>query len=153
MPASSLVVVDTDILIDVSREIDAAITALQHIEHSSSLAISVVTQMELIVGCRDNSELQILEKFLSRFQILALNEQTSSVAVNLMRDYRFVAVAPVDKEPTRLSLHTSVGFTFLSTLISILMSFTPFARTVQKLHPDKTCSRSEAQTFPMAHLW
>ena len=88
MPASSLVVVDTDILIDVSREIDAAITALQHIEHSSSLAISVVTQMELIVGCRDNSELQILEKFLSRFQILALNEQTSSVAVNLMRDYR-----------------------------------------------------------------
>ena len=88
MPASSLVVVDTDILIGVSREIDEAITALQHIEHSSSLAISVVTQMELIVGCRDNSELHILENFLSRFQILALNEQTSSVAVNLMRDYR-----------------------------------------------------------------
>jgi hypothetical protein len=32
MPASSLVVVDTDILIDVSREIDEAISALQHIE-------------------------------------------------------------------------------------------------------------------------
>jgi predicted nucleic acid-binding protein len=88
MPASSLVIVDTDILIDVSREIDEAISALQHIEQSSFLAISTVTQMELIVGCRDKSELQILENFLSRFRILPLNEQTSDVAVNLMRDYR-----------------------------------------------------------------
>jgi predicted nucleic acid-binding protein len=44
--------------------------------------------MELIVGCRDKSELEILENFLSRFRVLALNEQTSNIAVNLMRDFR-----------------------------------------------------------------
>jgi len=44
--------------------------------------------MELIVGCRDKTELQILTKFLNRFQILNLNEQISATAVELLNRYR-----------------------------------------------------------------
>jgi predicted nucleic acid-binding protein len=44
--------------------------------------------MELIVGCRDKTELQTLAKFLARFQILKLNEQISAKSVELLNQYR-----------------------------------------------------------------
>lgn len=52
--------VDTDILIDVSRGIPTAINRLQAEANTSTLAISAITQMELIVGCRNKAELQNL---------------------------------------------------------------------------------------------
>ncbi len=42
-----MIVVDTDILIDVARENSNAITCLQQIEQQSSIVISSVTQMVL----------------------------------------------------------------------------------------------------------
>lgn len=66
--------VDTDILIDVSRGIPVAINRLQSEANNSTLTISSVTQMELIVGCRNKTELQNLEKFLRRYLILKVNE-------------------------------------------------------------------------------
>ena len=60
------VLVDTDILIDVANGITIAIERLQSEAESSRLAISVVTQMELIVGCRNKSELQHLKTFLQK---------------------------------------------------------------------------------------
>ena len=80
--------VDTDTLIDVGRGVHEAVTCLQGIEHSSVPAASVVTQMELFVGCRDKAELQEVEKFLRRFRLLRLDEQTSDAAVELLRQYR-----------------------------------------------------------------
>lgn len=55
-----LVIVDTDVLIDVGRGAGEAIACLQQIEQRSSPAISVVTQMELIVGCQSKAELRTL---------------------------------------------------------------------------------------------
>jgi predicted nucleic acid-binding protein len=81
-------IVDTDILIDAGRGVSEAIACLQDIERKSSLAVSVVTQMELFVGCRNKTELQELEKFLHRFQLLKLTEQVSDTAVDLLRQYR-----------------------------------------------------------------
>jgi predicted nucleic acid-binding protein len=49
-------IVDTDILIDVSREIPIAINRLQLEANNSTLAISTITQMELIVGCRNKTD-------------------------------------------------------------------------------------------------
>jgi hypothetical protein len=69
--------VDTDILIDSGRGDQEAIDCLQRLEQLSSLATSVVTQMELIVGCRNKTELRALEMFLQRFQILKITEQSS----------------------------------------------------------------------------
>ncbi|MDW8327158.1 MAG: type II toxin-antitoxin system VapC family toxin [Anaerolineales bacterium] len=83
-----MVIVDTDILIDAGRGISDAVTCLQEIEQESSLVISVVTQMELIVGCQNKAELRALERFLNRFQVIQLNEQISKIAVDLLRRYR-----------------------------------------------------------------
>jgi predicted nucleic acid-binding protein len=46
--------------------------------------------MELIVGCQSKQELRSVEKFLSRFEIISLNEQISKLAVDLFREYRFI---------------------------------------------------------------
>lgn len=81
-------IIDIDILIDVGRGVNEAINCLQDVERKSSLAASVVTQMELFVGCRNKTELREVEKFLQRFQILKLTEQVSETAVDLLRQYR-----------------------------------------------------------------
>jgi predicted nucleic acid-binding protein len=83
-----LVVVDTDVLIDVGRGVEEAIAYLEQIEQQSSPAISVVTQMEMIIGCRNKAELRTLERFMLRFQVIKLNEPISEVAIELLRHYR-----------------------------------------------------------------
>ena len=59
MPLMPLIIVDTDILIDVGRGDKTAIDCLQRIDQQFELTISVVTQMELMVGCRNKVELKI----------------------------------------------------------------------------------------------
>jgi predicted nucleic acid-binding protein len=86
MPDS--VIIDTDVLIDAGRDIADAVTCLEQIERQASLTISVVSEMELVVGCRNKAELRTLDKFLSRFRVVKLNEQTSDVAIDLLRRYR-----------------------------------------------------------------
>lgn len=69
----SLTLVDTDILIDAALQVDDAINCLDFLEETSSLAVSVVTQMELIIGCRNKAELRKLEQFLERFEIVPIH--------------------------------------------------------------------------------
>lgn len=85
---ANLVVVDTDILIDASRAIDEALACLDQIEDRAALAVSAVTEMELVVGCRDKAELRTLDKFLNRFQVIRIDERMSDTAVELLRRYR-----------------------------------------------------------------
>lgn len=85
---AELVLVDTDILIDVARGVEEAILCLKRLEESFLLGISIVTQMELIVGCRNKTELKDLGTFLQRFQILKLTESISEKAVELLSQYR-----------------------------------------------------------------
>lgn len=85
---NELIIVDTDILIDIGRGNAVAITYLENLEASSKIAISAVTQMELFVGCQNKRELRATEQFLERFEILKLNEQISNIAVDLLREYR-----------------------------------------------------------------
>ena len=83
-----LVVVDTDVLIDAARGVSEAVACLELIEQNASLVVSAITQMELIVGCRNKADLRSLERFLTRFQVLNVNEQASATAVDLLRRYR-----------------------------------------------------------------
>jgi predicted nucleic acid-binding protein len=85
---ANFTVVDTDILIDAGRGVVQAVNCLQEIERKSALAASVVTQLELFVGCRDKTELHGVEKFLRRFQLIKLSESISDTAVDLLRQYR-----------------------------------------------------------------
>ena len=54
-------VVDSDILVDAGRGMNIAFNFLDQLEQDSILAISAVTQMELIVGCRNKTELQKMD--------------------------------------------------------------------------------------------
>lgn len=81
-------IIDTDILIDAGRGMEPAIDCLKRIALTSFLAVSSVSQMELIVGCRNKKEMRYLEKFLERFKIIHLDESISRMAIDLLKRYR-----------------------------------------------------------------
>ena len=83
----ALTIVDSDILIDAGRGDAGAINCLLRLETISTLAISAVTELELIVGCRNKTELKALEKFLTRYQILKITDEISDHAVDLLKQY------------------------------------------------------------------
>ena len=69
-----------------TRDADA-INCLLRLETTSTLALSAVTELELIVGCRNKTELKTLEKFLARYQILKITDEISDRAVKLLKQY------------------------------------------------------------------
>ena len=81
-------IVDTDILIDVGRGVPDAIAFLTTLQATTSLAISAISEMELLVGCRDKAEMNSVEVFLQGFQIVKVNEAISDKAVELVKNYR-----------------------------------------------------------------
>ncbi len=85
---TELTIIDTDILIVAGRGVDEAVDYLQKLEQETRLAISVIAQMELVVGCCNKTELRALEQFLRHFRILKLNETISDKAVELLQQYR-----------------------------------------------------------------
>ncbi len=85
---NAMTIVDTDILIDAARQVSEAVNRLDDIEQRSALAISVITQMELFVGCRNKVELRNTDHFLQRFQVIKLTEQISDTTVDLLYRYR-----------------------------------------------------------------
>jgi len=83
-----MLIVDTDILIDAARKITAAVDYLEQAETATGLAISAVTQMELLVGARDKRAQQNIEQFLVRFAVIKLNSNISDTAYDLLLNYR-----------------------------------------------------------------
>ncbi len=57
-------------------------------EQKYRLALSIVTQMELIIGCRNKRELRSLTGFLERFLIIKIDRIISDTAVDLLLQYR-----------------------------------------------------------------
>lgn len=84
----SLLLIDTDILIDVGRKNNIAIGRLDDARTTSITAISSITEMELIVGCRNKNELRQLEKFLEDFEIINLNYEITQKAIELLKEYK-----------------------------------------------------------------
>lgn len=84
---AGLVFVDTDILIDLGRGVDEATACLHALEKKRAMAISVITQMELMIGCRNKSELNALEHFLDRFIKISVDKNISETAVSLLKQY------------------------------------------------------------------
>ncbi len=81
------ILIDTDILIDVANEDLTAINRLADEAKKAVLSVSIITVMELIVGCRNKSELQKLNRFLSQFHYLTLNQEISDLGIQLMQEY------------------------------------------------------------------
>lgn len=84
----NLIIIDTDILIDVGREVTDAVSRLEKEEQSSVLGTTIVVQMELIVGCRSKHERNKLKRFLKRFHVLGLSENIGIKAIELLDRYR-----------------------------------------------------------------
>lgn len=82
------VLVDSDILIDAGRSDSDAVDFLARLDQTDTLMISTITQMELMVGARNKSELRVIERFLARFTTVKLNPIISDLAVDLIRQYR-----------------------------------------------------------------
>lgn len=80
--------IDTDILIDVGRGETLAIKYLQEMEQRSFLAISAITQMELLVGCNNKREQRAVDQFLKRFEILPVTEDITEEAIALLKKYK-----------------------------------------------------------------
>lgn len=81
------ILIDTDILIDVARAIETAIDRLEIEAQNSRLLIGGITQMELTIGCRNRTELQNLDRFLQRYEVIKLNEAISDKAIELIQVY------------------------------------------------------------------
>lgn len=68
---------DTDVLIDALRGDETAIRRLVQSE-ADGLAISAITRMELVVGCRDRREINALYHFLRRFETVHVTVPVSA---------------------------------------------------------------------------
>lgn len=79
--------VDTDILIDIANNDETAKKRLADESKILTLGISAITVMELVIGCRNKTEQQALDKFLEQFEICPLTEEISTRAIELIRTY------------------------------------------------------------------
>jgi predicted nucleic acid-binding protein len=77
--------VDSDVLIDVSRDRSAAIEYVEALP--DRWVISQVTAMELLVGARDKNEIARLDKFLAAFPVVPLDPSIGERAYWLLRTY------------------------------------------------------------------
>ncbi|MCC6699554.1 MAG: type II toxin-antitoxin system VapC family toxin [Candidatus Hydrogenedentes bacterium] len=83
-----MVLVDTDVLVDILRGRSDAAETLDHISSTDSLATSIVTRMELVSGCRNRDELGEVGRLLRRFEVIPVNEAVSESAAGLLEEYR-----------------------------------------------------------------
>jgi predicted nucleic acid-binding protein len=80
--------IDTDVLIDADRHILEAQNSLGAAQKQGLLAISVMTEMELLAGCRNSEELTALESILAELLIIPFTPSISTQALALLRRYR-----------------------------------------------------------------
>jgi predicted nucleic acid-binding protein len=83
-----MILIDSDILIDVLRNQQVAIERLMFLAESETLAVSAVTQMELIVGCPNSQDLRRVNRLLRGFEGKDLTIDISRRAVSLLNEYR-----------------------------------------------------------------
>ncbi len=82
------IIVDTDILIDIARGTKKTASFLNKKKEQTDIAISSVTEMEMLVGCRNKTELSHLDKFLTDYKRIKINAHISDEAVKLLRHFR-----------------------------------------------------------------
>lgn len=79
---------DTTLLIDLSRGYAAAADFIDNeIRQGCDLYVSIVSAMELIVGCRNKNEVSKAEKLIADFRVIQLDHIISQNAYELIRSY------------------------------------------------------------------
>jgi predicted nucleic acid-binding protein len=88
MAAASRVLLDSDILIDLARGDDRAVDLVDgFISRGERPSISIITEMELILGARSKAEQRSVGQLVQRFAVLPISEMISVRARNLTVRY------------------------------------------------------------------
>jgi predicted nucleic acid-binding protein len=83
-----MILADSTILIDLSRGNEEAILYCDdERKNGQKIAISVMSSMELIIGCRDKKELNRTSKFLADFVVIDISIPISKRALQLMLQF------------------------------------------------------------------
>jgi len=77
--------VDTDVLVDVSRNNQAAIDFLDQLDDSWSL--SIITALELIVGARNKREVNQIDQLVAVYSAIPLTTEIGNSAYDLLRQF------------------------------------------------------------------
>jgi predicted nucleic acid-binding protein len=80
-----MIVLDTNVLIEILKGNDETIKKVESL--TDSLCISSISVMELYYGALNKVELNKLEKFVSLFHIIHLNENISKISTKLIKKY------------------------------------------------------------------
>jgi len=78
------IILDTNILIEILKN---NTDTIKEVEKYTKHYISSITKMELFYGARDKKELEQLNKFVSLFTVIPLNESISNLAEELVYKY------------------------------------------------------------------
>ncbi len=87
MEEKSEVIIDTDILIKIYRGSNKHKSVLEKL--SSKLIISCITEMELLIGCRNKKMQDDIGENLQLYTVLPINTQIISIANDLIKKYSF----------------------------------------------------------------
>lgn len=82
-----MILVDSDILIQYSRGDLVAANWLETVSQSHEIAISVVTEIELLFGSRDKGHLKETRQLLATFIIVQIDETVSKRTSSLIEKY------------------------------------------------------------------
>ncbi|MCC7309301.1 MAG: type II toxin-antitoxin system VapC family toxin [Acidobacteria bacterium] len=82
------IIVDSDILILVSRDDPTAVLFVENLEKTRGVAISAVSAFELVIGSLNKTDQASIAKFLSRFEHIHIAEDISETALKLLERYR-----------------------------------------------------------------
>ena len=77
--------VDTDVLIDVSRNNEAAIDFLDQLGDSWSM--SIITALELIVGARNKKEVTQIDQLVAVYSAIPLTAEIGNSSYGLLRQF------------------------------------------------------------------
>jgi predicted nucleic acid-binding protein len=77
--------VDTDVLVDVSRNNQAAIDFLDQLDDSWSM--SIITALELIVGARNKKEVTQIDQLVAVYSAIPLTTEIGNSSYGLLRQF------------------------------------------------------------------
>ena len=85
---TDLVLVDSELFIHAGRGITQAGQYLDSLTKQYVVALSLITRMELIVGCRSKQDLAENNRFLARYRTIGIDGAVTDKASALLRKYR-----------------------------------------------------------------
>lgn len=76
---------DTDVLVDLSRNNRAAVAYVDHL--SNDWALSAITALEFISGAKNQREVELIDRLVEIYELLPVNDAIGRRAYDLLKAY------------------------------------------------------------------